>query len=315
MPQNILVGTDGVARVVDFGVAKAAVRMQSTRNGQLKGKLGYMAPEQVNGEVTRATDIYAAGVVLWEMLTRRRLHHADNDLQTFANILSAKIEPPSAFSSEVSPELDRVVLQALRADPAERFYTAREMARALQQAAPMAPAPDVGDWVHAQASEPLSSRAKILAHMESSGVLQSAPSLPPLSDHSMRGIATVTPTPPKPRPKPPLWVLAAGGGTLVVVAAVVAVRLATGTPSQPAEAGDRSSAPSVARIGAADSAPSTPASSDIESLPVAPPLASSSKSSDAAVPPPPRTRWVAPPQRPPAAEGTSNFSHVMDSRK
>src|ERR1019366_2190828 len=69
-PQNCLVGTDGVARVLDFGVAKAAGRLQTTRDGQLKGKLSYMAPEQIHGAtVTRRTDIYAASVVLWETLT------------------------------------------------------------------------------------------------------------------------------------------------------------------------------------------------------------------------------------------------------
>ena len=316
-PQNILVGTDGVPRVVDFGVAKAAVRMQSTRNGQLKGKLGYMAPEQVNGVVTRATDIYAAGVVLWEMLTRRRLHHAENDMQTFANILSAKIDPPSAFAPEVSPELDRVVMQALRSDPEERFFSAREMARSLQHAAPMAPAPDVGDWVHAQASGQLSSRAKILAHMESSGVLQSTPSLTPLSDHSMRGIATVTPTPPKPQPKPPLWALGAVVVLLMIAGFAVGVRMITSEPSpRPAAVvGDQRPSVSVARVGPAEPPSATLAPADIESLPTAPPIASSSKPQDAAAAPSVRQRWVAPQPRSPAAEGTSNFSHVMDSRK
>src|SRR5208282_661106 len=68
-PQNILVGVDGVPRVLDFGVAKAAGRVQTTREGQLKGKLGYMAPEQIGGQVSRASDVYAASVVLWEALT------------------------------------------------------------------------------------------------------------------------------------------------------------------------------------------------------------------------------------------------------
>jgi serine/threonine-protein kinase len=307
-----------VQRVVDFGVAKAAVRMQSTRNGQLKGKLGYMAPEQVNGEVSRATDIYAAGVVLWEMLTRRRLHHTDNEMQTFANILSGKIEPPSAFAPEVSPELDRVVMQALRTNPTERFFTAREMARALQHAAPMAPAPDVGDWVHAQASGPLTSRAKILAHMESSGVLQSAPSLPPLSDHSMRGIATATPMPPKPQPRTPMWAIGAAGVLLVVAVFAVGARLMTSGSSSraSAELGAPRPEASAGRMETVDPPSATLVPADVDSLPVAPPIASSSKSLDAAgAPPPLRPRWVAPQPRSPAAEGTSNFSHVMDSRK
>ncbi len=97
---------------------------------------------------------------LWEMLTRRRLHHTDNEMQTFADVLSGRSSLRAPSLRRISPELDRVVMQALRTNPTERFFTAREMARALQHAAPMAPAPDVGDWVHAQASGPLTSRAK-----------------------------------------------------------------------------------------------------------------------------------------------------------
>src|SRR5262249_20405529 len=67
-PHNVLVGVDGVARVLDFGVAKARGRSQTTREGQLKGKLAYMAPEQIGGRVTRRTDVFAASIVLWEAL-------------------------------------------------------------------------------------------------------------------------------------------------------------------------------------------------------------------------------------------------------
>src|SRR5215472_1683440 len=79
-PQNVLVGADGVPRLIDFGVARAEGRVQLTREGQLKGKLAYMAPEQLRGtgEVDRRTDVYAAGVVLWETLTRERLFGGDN---------------------------------------------------------------------------------------------------------------------------------------------------------------------------------------------------------------------------------------------
>src|SRR5689334_7609894 len=79
-PQNILIGTDGVPRVLDFGVAKAAGRLQTTREGQIKGKISYMAPEQLHGgRVTRQTDIYAAAVLLWETLTGQRLYEGDNE--------------------------------------------------------------------------------------------------------------------------------------------------------------------------------------------------------------------------------------------
>ncbi|HEY6463032.1 MAG TPA: serine/threonine-protein kinase, partial [Polyangiaceae bacterium] len=100
-PQNVIVGTDGVPRVLDFGVAKAAGRIQTTREGQLKGKLGYMAPEQISGVVSPATDVYAAAVVLWESLTGRRLFLADGDAHLMKLVLEARIEAPS----KVVPDL------------------------------------------------------------------------------------------------------------------------------------------------------------------------------------------------------------------
>src|SRR5439155_7191368 len=79
-PQNIIVSTDGVARVLDFGIAKAVGRVQTTRDGRIKGKLAYMPPEQLCGEeIDRGVDIYAAGIVLWELLTGRRLFRGDDN--------------------------------------------------------------------------------------------------------------------------------------------------------------------------------------------------------------------------------------------
>ncbi len=103
-PQNVLVGTDGVARLLDFGVARAATRLSSTHDGRLKGKVRYMAPEQLGGEATRRTDIYSAGVVLWEVLTNQRLFHGDTEVQLFNNVMRAEIPPLRQFNPELSPE-------------------------------------------------------------------------------------------------------------------------------------------------------------------------------------------------------------------
>ena len=95
-PQNILIGGDGVARVFDFGVAKAAGRMQTTQDGSLRGKVAYMAPEQLsNVEVDRRTDVWAAGVVIWEMLANARLFASDSAAGLVRMVLTKEVPPPS----------------------------------------------------------------------------------------------------------------------------------------------------------------------------------------------------------------------------
>ncbi len=128
-PQNILIGSEGIARIADFGVAKAAGRVQTTRDGQLKGKLGYMAPEQVcGGHVDCRTDIYAAGVVLWELLTGERLFDRDTPAATVNAISNEKHAPPSKRVAGLPAGLDTIVGAALSKDPDERPSTAPQMA-------------------------------------------------------------------------------------------------------------------------------------------------------------------------------------------
>jgi serine/threonine-protein kinase len=171
-PHNVLVGVDGVSRVLDFGVAKAVGRLASTRDGQLKGKLAYMAPEQVRGKVTRATDVYSASVVLWEALTGRRLFAGDNEAHVLDLVMTGCSVPPSTYAPGLAPALDELTMRGLAVDPAKRFATARDMARALEVATPLATTSSVGDWVDAMARETLLDRSSRIATIESDSALQ-----------------------------------------------------------------------------------------------------------------------------------------------
>jgi hypothetical protein len=171
-PHNILVGKDGIARIIDFGVAKAKDRLHATQDGKVKGKLAYMALEQLRGGlVDRRSDIYSMGVVLWELLARSRLFAGDNDAMTITNILERHIAPPSKSAPGVPATLDRVTLRALAREPAKRFETASQMATALEASGPIASPARVGEWVEAMAGDGLARRAEALARIEAeSGV-------------------------------------------------------------------------------------------------------------------------------------------------
>jgi serine/threonine-protein kinase len=177
-PHNVLVGTDGVARVLDFGVAKAAGRAQTTREGQLKGKLAYMAPEQVRGGVTRTTDVYAASVVLWEALTGKRLFYGDNEAQVLDQLLRGTDVPPSRHVPGLPPGLDAVTMRGLNVDAGKRFATAREMARAIEEVVPLASSSKIGDWVESAAKETLDARSMRIASIESDSSMRGMPEQP-----------------------------------------------------------------------------------------------------------------------------------------
>jgi serine/threonine-protein kinase len=168
-PQNVLIGVDGVPRVFDFGVAKATGRAQTTREGQLKGKLAYMSPEQMMGRnVARSSDIFAASTVLWEALTGKRLFKGDSEGEIVKKVLDAEVEAPSKLVAGLPAQLDELVLRGLARNPGDRFATAREMGRALEKCMPLAPTSEVGEYVEAMAATTLAQRAARMAEIESS---------------------------------------------------------------------------------------------------------------------------------------------------
>jgi serine/threonine-protein kinase len=166
-PQNILVGSDGVARVLDFGIAKAAGSAHVTQDGRIKGKFGYMPPEQLLGEVLdRRADIYAAGVVLWEALVGARLFAQKGEAPDVSRLLDPKVDPPSARVPTLPRAYDAVVLRALAREAGERYPTALAMAEAIEACAPVAPPSEVGAWVVEVAGELLADRAERAAAIE-----------------------------------------------------------------------------------------------------------------------------------------------------
>jgi eukaryotic-like serine/threonine-protein kinase len=354
-PQNILVGVDGVGRLLDFGVAKAAGRAHTTREGQIKGKLGYMAPEQLTGTgVTRQTDVYAAAVVLWEMLAGQRLFAGGSEVDVIAKLLRRDIQPPSHFASGIPASLDDVVMRGLAPSVADRFATARDVCVALatcgvQEAGGMA----VGEWVEGLASDALADRsAKIVAietHSEADARPSVDPTLPPRG-HS-EAAATLAPPrlalSPNAHPSEPasamltatmatsalrsnvrrrIWGAGAALVVLVVGGLVVVVSaMRGGTPAR----SDTPSRSSSARVAPEITASSIPASA----FPLVPPEVNASAVPESSTAPAPRAGTSAPlanqgpPRRatapaairgaaaPPAVSKTHPGNGVFDSRE
>ena len=133
-PQNILVSYDGEVKLIDFGIAKAAGKASKTQAGILKGKFGYMSPEQVRGKsIDRRSDLFSLAVVLFELLTLERCFQGESDFSTLEKVRNVDIRRPSALNRDIPPELERIVLRGLARNPDERYQTAAELQDALQK--------------------------------------------------------------------------------------------------------------------------------------------------------------------------------------
>lgn len=188
-PQNVLVSVDGIPRLVDFGIAKARTSVHHTREGFLKGKLAYMAPEQLRAEpVGRAADVYAAGVLLWELVVNRRFYDGKNDADFVRAVaLGAAPTPTQAAEAEhgaLSVErwaqiylLEPIIMRAMSCAPEDRYATAAQMAAALAEIAPCAPAVDVAAWVRAAGAEYLEKRQRLLLAGDETGRTSAPPRL------------------------------------------------------------------------------------------------------------------------------------------
>jgi serine/threonine-protein kinase len=197
-PPNVIVGVDGLSRVLDFGIAKALEHIEESDPNRVKGKTGYLSPEQIRGErLTQRSDVFSAGIILWEMLATRRLFSADRENDRMQAILRGDYPHPRATRSDLSEELDAVVMRALALDPEKRFESPREFASAIDAVAKSAPARKVADWVNELASDALASRQRLLAQVET--WVDSAGEIP-LSSRPFAAEVAITRTTPSPPP-------------------------------------------------------------------------------------------------------------------
>jgi serine/threonine protein kinase len=304
-PQNVLIDLEGIARVLDFGVAKALGQSHSTRDGQLKGKLAYMAPEQITGGVIdRRTDVFAAAVVLWEMLCGRRLFKADGDAQVMHLVLHDPLKGPSTFAPDLPPALDAVVLRALERDPSKRYDTAAQMADALEDALAPMPPRKLAPWVSTLLSENLALRARLVHEIESRSTGQHVipAAMPRFTDDVIDlDVAVDAPAPPPtpvgsqassiaveaprrtsmlPRKATTRSLLAVGAIVCVVVLAIGgAMRTLRQPPAAAAPTAPAQDVPATTAqepVAAPPPTGSLPPSIAVENLPLAPPLPSAS---------------------------------------
>ena len=132
-PQNVLIGYEGEVKLIDFGIAKAAGKASKTQAGILKGKFGYMSPEQVRGlPIDRRSDIFSMGIVMYELLTNERLFVGESDFSTLEKVRNVEIMPPSSYNKKIPSELERIVLKVLAKDPEDRYANAIDLHDDLQ---------------------------------------------------------------------------------------------------------------------------------------------------------------------------------------
>ena len=132
-PQNVLISYDGEVKIIDFGIAKAAGKAGKTQAGILKGKFGYMSPEQVRGlPLDRRSDIFSVGICLYELLTGERLFIGESDFSTLEKVRNVEIIPPSTYNKRIPEELERIVLKALAKEVEDRYQTAMDLHDDLQ---------------------------------------------------------------------------------------------------------------------------------------------------------------------------------------
>ncbi len=215
-PQNLLVGVDGVARVLDFGIARGRHRGKTATEDAIKGKLRYIAPEAFEGRaLTQKSDIYAAGVVLWEALVGKPAFDDAAGERLIEKITLGHLPAPSRLVPELPAEVDRVVARAIDVNPNGRFATAREMRAALEECLRPASPAYVGAWLSEMCEAHLERRAASVARLE--GARLERPAVPAVRQRTARARV----------------LFAAGAFAIVSVAMAFAARPVPSAPSRP----------------------------------------------------------------------------------
>jgi serine/threonine-protein kinase len=299
-PQNILVGVEGVARVLDFGVAKAVQRATGTTKEEfVRGKISYMPPEQLDAstKLDRRVDVYAAAVVLWECLAGRQLYPGTELGPLVREILTAKVPRPSSVVAGLPPGIDEVVLKGLARDRGDRYATALEMARAIEDVVPPVPIREVSAWVNRIVDDGLRHRTEVVSAIEKL-------SLPPPSDSPDVPSSGDPASPPRPKHGSGARVLVASvvvGACLVVLVGVVLALRRTAHSSSTSTSTSTSPAPSISGSPSGTSSVEPPASTIPKTIePAASASASGPGSASASAPS--RTVVGATRKRPPPAK-------------
>jgi len=172
-PQNVLVGADGVARVLDFGIAKAVHEQNQTNPGTLKGKFSYMAPEVVTGgAITRQADIFSAGVVLWEVLAGKMLFGGTSEHERLLRIVQGDYPSPRQYNAAVPEALATIVAKALAVEASARYATALDFAVEIESVVSVPSRRVIGAWVRQLAANTLDKRETLIHEIETSSAVR-----------------------------------------------------------------------------------------------------------------------------------------------
>ncbi len=269
-PHNVIVGADGDVRVLDFGVARAAGAPHQSEIGAIKGKVAYMAPEQLAaGDIGAAADQYGASVVAWELFTGRRLFEGVEKSQIPFLVTSGAVRSPSVVAPDLPEDLVDVIMRGLSRRPEDRFASAEAMAAAIEATGPVATPRELSAWVGEVARDVLAAKAAKVARLEQLAVASPAPTSRPTQ---VEGVSEDVPPVDRGRARKLIAILAVA--TLAGAAAALASRFVTtaaetraATPAAPSDTPAASASTAETPTVAAPAPASAVAGTSVPSLP------------------------------------------------